>query len=195
MSQKRTLQGYRRIDLTLFAVILAAFEYLVCHAALRLFPSQPFTVSVTPVITAIVLMRWGPWAAVHAVLGGLVYSAAAGGGPKQILIYCLGNLFSLGALGLKKALGAEEIRQHTGKSLLFGLCVVLLMQLGRALISLVLGVEAAAAGLFFTADVITDLFTLTVIWIVRRLDGVFEDQKHYLRRLDEEERKEKGGYR
>ncbi len=30
------------------------------------------------------------------------------------------------------------------------------------------------------------LFTLVITWIVRRLDGVFEDQKHYLLRLQEE---------
>ena len=195
MDRQRSLRSYRGIDLTLFAVMTAVFEYLACRAALRLFPAQPFTVSVTPVITAIVLMRWGPWAAVHAVLGGFIFCRMAGGGARQYLIWCAGNLFSLAALGLKKSLGAESIRLSTGKSLLFGLCTVLSMQLGRAAAALVLGLEPAAAVLFITTDVITVLFTLVVVWIARRLDGVFEDQRHYLRRLDEAERKEKGGYR
>ena len=194
MSHQRTVGEYRSIDLAILAVMLAVFEGLIGYAGLKIFPGEPYTVSVTPVIVALVLMRWGPWAAIHAVLGGAVYCFMAGGGVHQALIYCCGNLFSLGVLGLKKALGAEEIRQSAGKTLLFGLCTVLLMQLGRAAVSLILGVGLEGALLFFTADVITDLFTAVVILITRRLDGVFEDQRHYLIRQEEERRKEEGGY-
>ena len=194
MSHQRSVGEYRGIDVTIWAVMLAVFEGLIGYAGLKMFPGEPYIVSVTPVVTALVMMRWGPWAAIHAVLGGAVYCFTAGGGLKQILIYCCGNLFALGALGLKKALGAEEIRQSAGKTLLFGLCTVLLMQLGRAALSLLMGVGTAGALLFFTADIITDLFTAAVILITRRLDGVFEDQRHYLIRQEEERRKEEGGY-
>ena len=34
--------------------------------------------------------------------------------------------------------------------------------------------------------------TLLILWIVRRLDGVFENQDHYLLRLQAEEEKERG---
>ena len=50
------------------------------------------------------------------------------------------------------------------------------------------------AALFFTTAAVTDLFTLVVLWIVRRLDGVLEDQRHYLNRLRREQEKERGGY-
>ena len=31
------------------------------------------------------------------------------------------------------------------------------------------------------------LFTLVIIWIVRRVEGLFEDQKHYLLRIAQEQ--------
>ena len=195
MKGQRTIQGYRAIDLTIFAVMLLVFEALAVTAATRMFPQEPYTVSVAPAIVAIVLMRWGPWAAVHALLGGLVYCRCLGAAPQQYAVYCLGNLFSLGALLLIRWQGSEAIRQDTFKTLLFALCTVLLMQLGRGCVSLLFGGNADSFLLFFTSDVITLLFTLVVLWIARRLDGVFEDQKHYLLRLQKEREKEEGGFR
>lgn len=188
---------YRAIDLTLFAVMLAVFETLAYTAATRLFPREPYTVSVTPLITAIVMMRWGPWAALHAALGGFVFCRAGGATWTQYAAYCGGNLLSLAALWPLRKAGRETVRASAGKTLLFGLAVTVLMQAGRALVSLCLGHAPAGALLFFTTDVISLLFTLVVLWIVRRQDGVFEDQRHYLLRLrmEQERQKEEGGFR
>lgn len=46
---------------------------------------------------------------------------------------------------------------------------------------------------FFTTDSLSLLFTGVVVWIARRLDGVFENQKHYLLRIHQTE-DGKGGY-
>lgn len=194
MERQRTIGQYRAMDLALFAIMLAIFESLVVIAARRWFPNEPYTVSVAPAITAIVMMRWGPWAGLHAALGGAVFCLVSGARPAHYAIYIIGNLFSLGALGLIKALTPEGIRTSVMKSLRFGLAVTLLMQLGRALVSLVLGTAPAAALGFFTTDAITLLFTLVLIWIVRRLDGMFEEQNHYLQRLRQEEEEERGGF-
>lgn len=190
-----TLQKYRAIDLTLFAAMLMIFETVATHAAVRLFPREAYAVSVTPAITAIVLMRWGPWAAIHAALGALAYCRAVGAPLQQYVIYGAGNLLSLAALALLKALGKENVRGDALKTLLFGLCTALLMQLGRAAVSLLFGMSLPAAALFVTADGITLLFTLVILWIARRLDGVLEDQRHYLLRLQKERDKEEGGFR
>lgn len=194
MERQRTIGQYRAMDLALFAIMLAIFESLVVIAARRWFPNEPYTVSVAPAITAIVMMRWGPWAGLHAALGGAVFCLVSGARPAHYAIYIIGNLFSLGALGLIRALTPEGIRTGVMKSLGFGLAVTLLMQLGRALVSLVLGTAPAAALGFFTTDAITLLFTLVLIWIVRRLDGMFEEQNHYLQRLRQEEEEERGGF-
>ena len=190
-----TVQRYRAVDLFLFAGMLIIFETVIITAATRWFPGEAYTVSLVAAITAIVMMRWGPWAAIHAVIGGIVFCRASGGGPMQYAIYCGGNLFSLGGLLLLRWMGDENIRQDTLKTLLFGFTVLLLMQAGRALVALMLGVSPQEALGFIFTDVVSMLFTLVILWIVRRLDGVFENQHHYLLRVQREQEKERGGFR
>lgn len=194
MRGQRTIRQYRAMDLAMFAVMLAVFESLVVVAARRWFPNEPYTVSVTPAITAIVLMRWGPWAGLHAAFGGAVFCLVSGGSGAQYAIYILGNLLSLGAMGLLRAFTPEGIRQSVMKSLLLAASVTLLMQLGRAIVALAFASPPAAVPGFFTTDAITLLFTLVLTWIVRRLDGMFEEQTHYLQRLHRQEEEERGGF-
>lgn len=194
MSGSRGRSRYRSIDLTLFAVMLFVFEGIIITASTRWFPGEPYTVSVVPLIVALVLMRWGPWAGVHAALGGLVFCLLSGADARQYVIYCGGNLFSLGALAVLKALGDENVRRDVLKTWLFGVAVMALMFLGRAVLSLFFGAAVTTALGFFTTEAVTVLFTLVILWIVRRLDGVFENQNHYLLRLREEQEKERGGY-
>ena len=176
--------------------MLVIFENVVVMAANRWFPNEPYTVSVVPAVAAMVFIRWGPFGAIHALLGGAVFCLASHGSASQFAIYCLGNLFSLAALPLIPLLGGDEgIRGDVLKTLLYGLIVLLLMQLGRAAVSLAFQGSLQQALLFFTTDAVTDLFTLVILWIVRRLDGMLENQYHYLARLEREQEKERGGYR
>ncbi len=189
MGKKRTLSQYRTIDLILFALMLTVFETIIIKASTRWFPAQPYTVSLAAAVTAIVMTRWGAWAGIHAALGGLVLCAASGAAPAQYAVYCGGNLFALLAIPVIRLLGGnEEVRNSSGKTVCFGAAVLLAMQLGRALISLLTGAELTAALGFFTTEVITDLFTLVILWIARRADGLLEDQEHYLERIAREER-------
>ena len=189
MARQRSLGEYRAIDLGCFALMLAAFEPVLHYAATKLFPAEPYTVSLVAAITAIVMMRWGPWAAIHAVFGGLLACLLAGARWEQYLIYGLGNLLSLAALLLLKAWGKEETRKDALQSIGFGLITALLMQLGRAVLAMALGSGWRISLGFFTTGVITDLFTVVVVWIARRLDGIFEDQIHYLLRIQKESQK------
>ena len=191
MNRQFSFQQYRRIDLCLFAVILGISETLIVTAATRWFADQLYTVSVVGALTAIVLMRWGPYGAIHAVLGGLVFSLLSHGSARQILIYCVGNLLSLAALLPLGRLGKERVRSDGVLSVCFGLLTLLLMQLGRALVALLTGEPFLNCLGFFTTDALSLLFTGLILWIARRLDGIFEDQKHYLLRIHKEE---KGGY-
>ena len=186
---------YQTIDLALFALMTVFFEALLVTAGVKWFPAEAYMVSVTPVITAIVMMRWGPWAAIHAVAGGLAYAVSAGGGGVQLAVYAGGNLLGLAALLLIRGLGGERIRTSAPLTALFGGVTAVGMQAGRALLSMCLGYTPAQALRFITTDVVTLLFTVVLICLVRRLDGVFENQMHYLARIAEEERKERGGIR
>ena len=192
MKRQLSFQEYRGIDLTLFAVIMGIAETLIVRAATGWFASQLYTVSVVGALTAIVLMRWGIFADILAVLGGVVFCAALGAGAPQYLVYCLGNLFSLFMLIPLKKAGAEKIRMNAVLSVAFGLGTLLLMQCGRACVAFVLGKEFSVCLGFFTTDALSLLFTGVIIWIARKMDGVFENQKHYLLRIHKAE-EEKGG--
>ena len=185
MRRQRTWKEYRAIDLALLGAALAVFEFLIVRAANWWFPGQPFTVSLAAAMASIVYMRWGWWGAIHAVEAGLVFCLFSGASGPQYVIYCAGNLFSVLAVLLLDRVGKERVR--TGHlSLVFPLLVQVLMQAGRALAALALGAGPAGVVGFFTTDSLSLLFTFVIIWIARKLDGVYEDQKHYLLRVHAE---------
>ena len=213
MNHRLTFRQYRQMDLTVFGAMLVVAEALIVLAATRWFPAEAYTVSIVAAVTSIVLMRWVPWAAIHAVLGGLVYCFVSGGQPGQYLIYCAGNLFALLSLlwfripGKERTSGKERIREDSFLTVIFGLTVQLLMQLGRAAVAFALlraspgsapaGTQSVAGALsfcigFITTDALSGFFTAVILWIARRQDGLFEDQKHYLLRIQEAEKEERG---
>ena len=67
-----SLKQYKAIDLAMLAVILAVFETITSLAASKWFPLQLFSLSPTITVVCIVMMRWGGWAAIHAVVGGKI---------------------------------------------------------------------------------------------------------------------------
>ena len=191
MKRRISFRQYRAIDLALFAAMLCVSEWLLVTAATRWFPDQLYTVSLVGALTAIVMLRWGPWSAIHAALGGLIFALASHGSGKQLLIYTGGNLLSLLMLLPLRRLGGEKIRSDGFLSVCFGLAVLLLMQLGRMLLAMAFGAPPRNALGFFTTDTLSLLFTGLILWIARRADGILEDQKHYLLRIHKEE---KGGF-
>ena len=59
------------------------------------------------------------------------------------------------------------------------------------LLALLLGNPLAVMLPFFTTDALSTLFAALIVWITRRLDGMLEEQKHYLRRIAEEQERER----
>jgi len=194
MGQRLSFRQYRAIDLAFFAFILCVAETLIIKGATIWYADQLYVVSAVGIVTTIVLIRWGAWAAVHAFLGGFVFCLASHASPQQYLIYCVGNLGSMLSLIWIRIFGKDRIAGSGFAAVSFGLGTLLCMQLGRALVAAALGTPLRQCPGFFTTDSLSLLFTGVVIWIARRLDGVFEDQKKYLLRVHEEEKKEKGGF-
>ena len=192
MKRQFTFQQYRMIDLGLFAVMLLIFEYIIVSAATKWFPGQPFTVSVVAAVTGIVMMRWGYWGGIHAALGGIFFCMFSGAEPEQYLIYGLGNLLSVLAVLFIRWQGDRKIRTTPLLSLVYAAGTQVLMQLGRIAVAVVLGHSFRNCLGFITTDALSILFTMVIIWVVRSLDGLFEDQKTYLLRLQEEREKERG---
>lgn len=192
MNKQLSFQQYRTIDLSIMAIVLIVTQILTLVAASLWFPDQLYIVSPVAAVVTLVMMRWGIWAAIHAVLGGIVLTVASDGTWEHGLIYCVGNLLSLATLMLLKLLGKEKIRQSAFLSLMTAFTAQLLMLLGRAVVAWLLGHSFAECLGFISTDILSLLFTLVVIWVARKADGLFEDQKHYLLRVERERQNERG---
>ena len=192
MKRRISIEQYRDIDLTIFLLILLVIEYVVQRAA-GSYPGELYTVSVTASVTGIVMMRWGSFCAIHAVAGAVVYVLSTGGGAKQLIVYCIGNLFSLLMLFFFRNDGKKKIKDNILLTLLYAAGVQILMQTGRGLVAMPLfgtGIETVSK--FILIDALSTLFTGVVICIAGRLDGVFEDQKAYLERMNQERKDQEG---
>ena len=194
MQGRITTEKYRAIDLSLFALILMAFETIIVRASTQWFPHEAWTVSAVAAITAIVMVRWGAWAVIHAVLGGIVFVLTSRGTISQYVIYGIGNLAGLAVLPLLKKWGWQKLRENALITFLYGALTLLAMQIGRGVISLMFGASPMTALGFITTDVISYIFTIVILWIMSRLDGMLEDQEHYLKRLNEQQHEKEGGF-
>ena len=188
MKRQISLSQYRNIDLSILTGLMAASQ-LVIQFAVNFWRADNTGYVVSPVaaVVALVMMRWGIWAAIPAALGGAFAALLSHGNGAQLLIYSAGNLLSLLALVFFKLSSKENIRKNVIFSLAFALIVQLLMQLGRAGLAALMGNELPACLDFITTDSMSILFTMVIIWVVRRVEGLFEDQKQYLLRVQREQ--------
>ncbi len=190
MNRQISFSEYRAIDLTIMAVLLGISQAVITIVSTTIYADQLYVVSTVGAVVAIVMMRWGAWAGIHAVLGGVVYTVVGHGSWEQLIIYSVGNLAALGALLLFKLLGKETIRKDALLTIVFALCTQLLMQLGRAGISVLFGHGIGASLGFITTDTLSILFSICIVWVARRIEGLFEDQKKYLLRIQAEQQAE-----
>ncbi len=181
-----TFKQYRNIDLFLFGVMLAISEAVTTVATNKWFFAQPIAISTTFIFICIVMMRWSGFAAIHACLGGLVFCIASGAELHQYIIYIIGNCLALVAMLWFKPIPKENIRRKPSRLILFTVSAYLLMQVGRWLVSLAFGGDLTALLVYITTDVITLLFAVVIMLLMRNVDGMIEDQKSYLFRLQRE---------
>lgn len=186
-----SLKQYKAIDLVILAIILAVAETITAKAANVWFPEQLYTLSPTIAVVCIVMMRWSGFAAIHAVVGGLAFCIASGASPNQFVIYCAGNLLTLLPLVMIKILGKQKIVGSAMLTVCYTLLAFLGAQLGRWVVSLFFGTTVDSIIMFIITDLITLLFSVVVILIARRVDGLFEDQKAYLIRTQSERMRER----
>lgn len=191
MKKQISFRQYRAMDLFLFTALLCGCEALITLGATRWFPGEPYTLSITPAVTAIVMVRWGGFAAIPAVLGAGVFCFVSGAALPQYLIYCVGNLASLVLTRLLCGDGWKRLHENVLMAMLYGLSTALLMQLGRFVLGLVMGGSLRVCVGFVTTDTLSTLFAVLIVWIARRLDGMLEEQRHYLHRVAEEMERER----
>lgn len=190
-----SLGRYRATDLFLFTVILAIFD-LLAHFAIVLFPNGAYYVfTLTVPIVILMMMRWGWWGVLYAVFDGVVISALNSPDVWQsYLAYTIGNAAMLLLLIPFHLIGKQKIAGKWYLSALFVVLGWLLMNFFASLVQCICGENFLSSLLGNFGLGLTGFLSLFVavilILVLRRLDGMFEDQIHYLKRLDAE-RKEK----
>ena len=187
-----SLRQYRYTDLFLFAVILIVFE-LVLHFAFKAFGGD-FTFSPMVPIVLIVMMRLGWPCVFYAVGEGLMYTLLKLNSetyqPYFFAVFIIGNAFIALLLLMTKFMGKERIRKKWYFSAMFLLAGWVSVWVGRVVVAACFGY-----GLQWLKTMAWDLISLgiglLIILIVRRLEGMFEDQKHFLVRTRKEEEEKK----
>ncbi|MDE6597091.1 MAG: hypothetical protein K2K60_00450 [Clostridia bacterium] len=187
-----SLRQYCLTDLFLFAVILVVFE-LILHYALIAYHGS-FTFSPLVPIVLLVMMRWG-WPSVFYALGdGLLFCLlnrnVEGFQPYHYGVYIIGNAFIMLLLLMTRFVGKERIAKKWYFSTLFVVAGWVAVLFGRAVVSACFLHSFVGALLDGLGDCFSLAIGIVIILVMRKLDGMFEDQKHFLKRLDNE-RKEK----
>lgn len=188
-----TFKQYRKIDIAILSVLTMIFEGIATYAAnYKLWAAQPLAVSVTLTMTCIAMLRWSELALIPSVLGSFIYCVVSGGSLSQYIIYCLGSLFCIFTVPLLKKLDKEKVRCNFLRRAAFVLINYVFIVLGRWLVSLVFtfSLSSIVAFVFSPTDLLSLLFALLVVSLAKNADGLIEDQKTYLLRLEEEKQEE-----
>ena len=185
-----TFRQYKSIDLTLICIITAIFETIATLATNKWFHLQAMAISITLTMTCIAIMRWSAYAVIPSAIGSLAFCIVSVATPIQYLIYCGGSLFSLLSLFIVKCVGKEKLRRDFVWRLIFVSFTYLSTVLGRWLISLLFEPSLMSLITFITTDILSLLFAVVVMSLLKGADGMIEDQKEYLLRIDRESKEE-----
>lgn len=197
-SREISFSQYRTTDMFLFAVIVAVAE-LFAFAATVWFPEEAiFSFSFMLPLALTVMMRWGWPSVFYAVGSGLIYCALHSCGWQYFLAWSVGNASIIVVLAYLIPIGKERV----AKSWLLSLGMVLIAWAAMVLVRSAVFAAATGAGyvqaLAYFCGISTDSGLLTLVMgmlsviVIRRFDGLFEDQKAYLVRIGkmrEEQRK------
>lgn len=188
-----SLKQYRLTDLFLFAAILAIFDLLAHYVPILFGSNATFVFTLTVPITLLVMMRWG-WPCVFFAVGDGILLALLNNPSlwQGYVSYGIGfGVITLLVIPLN-LIGKQKI---AGKWYLSALFVILawgLMNVSVSLLQAACGynvAEAFATNFGVGTNGLVSLgAALIVILVMRRLDGMFEDQRHYLIRQDKERR-------
>lgn len=193
-SKQISIRQYRLTDLFIFLVIMALGE-LLPHFALVWFPSgATFTLSFVVPITVAVMIRWGWPSVFYAVISGLIYCLLNQATGRQFAVYLIGNAFIALMLIPRYLIGAKKIASRWWASALFVLGAWLCVYLGRATVSAICFAISPIAGAtaadgyiaFALSDLLSPIIGMLIIIVLRRFDGMFEDQNVFLKRLEAE---------
>ena len=183
-----TFKQYRTIDVLILVALTIIFGAIATMASAKWFAAQPVAISIGLAMICVVMMRWSWLAAFPAIASGITFCLLSGATTQQLAIYCIGNMFALLGMAWFKVFGKEGIRGSMLRIILFVSTAYIGQVLGRSLIAILFGDNWSTIVTFATTDIMTLVFAVLVIILFRKTDGMLEDQKAYLLRLDKQKK-------
>ena len=187
-----SIRQYKYTDLFFFALVLGLSELLVFCSYKLWFQNtiDKFYINFMLAIALTVMMRWGWVGIFYAVVDGAVQCAIQGAGWQTYISYIIGTACISLVLIFIRLLGKEKIRGKWYFSLVYVLLGWFAVNFGITCASAVfgesfLGSLASCFG-FGVYGALPLVASVVVVMILRKLEGMFEDQKHYLIRQDKE---------
>lgn len=191
--------GYRLIsykqycitDLSIFAVILLVAEGTQ-FLALKLFPGQAlYIVSFMLPIVMLVMIRWGWQSVFFALASAVLYCAFNRGSLTNYIVYGAGNCFIMLMLIPLKLIGSGKINSKAWGTVLLILGGWMCVYLGRSIVSAIAyAIYPTAEGSawsgfvgFAASELLSLVMAIVIVLILRRFDGMVENQRDYLKRL------------
>lgn len=181
-----TFKQYRTTDILILVVLTIVFEGIATLATAKWFALQPVAISIGLSMVCILMMRWGWQAAFAAFAGGFTFCFLSGATLQQFAIYCIGNVFALLGMVWFKVFGKEGIRNSLWLITLFVSTAYVGMVTGRTLLAVLFGDSLWAFVTFAATDIMTLVFAVLVICLFRKTEGMLEDQKAYLLRMEQD---------
>ena len=190
-----SIKQYRTTDLVIFAVILIIFDLLAHYASILFSGEIIYSFCLTVPITLVVMIRWGWFSVFFAIGDALLLTVIHNPSMWQsYLCYGVGNASLMLLLLAVKFIGKKRIASTWYFTLLFVVCAWVLQNLTITVMNAICGysfVLCLAANFGFGLTGVLSLAMGVVISLVlRKLDGMYEDQIEYLKRL-KGEREEK----
>lgn len=189
-----SFKQYRTLDLTIFIGMYALCEYLVVKAATVWF-DEPYSISIMLPLLAIVMMRWDKYSVIHAIVYALLFVFYQQGNLNQYIIYLVGNLGFMLMLIYVNKVGKDKIRSSFFDASLYMVVGFLLMEIFRGIASMVVaGSNIGVILQFVMTDMLSLVFAILVVIVVRKMEGIFQDQKQYLLELNSQKENIDGGW-
>ncbi len=183
-----SVKQYRATDLAIFAAIVFIFD-LLSHYAPMLFTKEViYSFCLTVPITLVVMIRWGWYSVFFAIGDALLLTIINNPSVWQsYLCYGVGNASLMLMLLAVKFIGKKRIASKWYFTLLFVLCGWVLQNLTITVMNAICGfsfVSYLASNFGFgITGVLSLAMGLVITLVLRRLDGMYEDQIEYLKRL------------
>lgn len=180
-----SLKKYRIVDLFILAIIMTVLE-VICIVFSTLLNAF-FVLSLATVFVLIVMMRWSAFGLIHAVLSGVVFALTENYLAKtlntsidEIVVYGIGNSFIAVELLLFKFIGKEKICKGNWYLVLYAFVGYVSVCLGRAVMGIFFDVNFFSGLLQqFTTEALDFVFSIIILFITNRQEGMFCDQKKY----------------